>query len=238
MTARIGRDELTFPAAGAPARRIRMSDFEPIPPHRLSALSGERLVAYAAAAHAAGEAAAEREALGVLAFTWEPVIRARVAMKVPRQDHDDVILAVQESLIRSSFEGKLIGQFGAFLRTITQRRIADYHRELERRPETVSSDGGDGDGDEPHGQVAPVADDETAAVDLVAVIKRVLATRSPLHQKVIRLYGPEVAGFMNLSAAEVKAAIEIDGSGDTISVDNVAQIWRRFKVDLEEELGG
>ncbi len=110
-----------------------MSDFEPLPPHRLSALSDECLVAYVAAAHAAGDVAAERQALGVLAFAWESYIRAKVALKVPEQDRDDVVLAVQESLLRSSFEGKVIGQFGAFLRKITARRIADYYRDLERR---------------------------------------------------------------------------------------------------------
>lgn len=213
-----------------------MSDFEPLPQHRLGDLSDERLVAYVAAAHAAGDAAAERDALGVLAFAWEPFIRAKVALKVPEQDRDDVVIAVQESLIRASFEGKVIGQFGAFLRTITQRRIADYHRELERRPEFAVIDGG-GD-DEGEGEVTPVAPDESGAVDFLAVVEAVLARREPMHQKVIRLYGPEVAGFMNLSAAEVKAAIDGDDSGDTVSVDNVAQIWRRFKVELEEELGG
>ena len=65
-----------------------------------------------------------------------------------------------------------------------------------------------------------------------------LATREPMHRKVIGLYGPEVAGFMNLSAAEVKEAIDGDDSGDTVSVDNVAQIWSRFKRDLRDELGG
>ncbi len=213
-----------------------MSDFEPLPQHRLGALPDDRLVAYAAAAHAAGDSAAERDALGVLAFAWEPFIRAKVASKVPEQDRGDVIVAVQESLIRASFEGKVIGQFGAFLRTITQRRIADYHRELKRRPELAVIDGGGGD--EGVGQVTPAAPDETGAVDFLAVVERVLARRDPMHQKVIRLYGPEVAGFMNLSAAEVKAAIDGDDSGDTVSVANVAQIWRRFKVDLEEELDG
>lgn len=213
-----------------------MSDFEPLPPDRLSALSDERLVAYAAAAHAAGDSAAERDALGILAYTWEPIIRARVALKVPAQDCDDVTVEVQESLIRSSFEGKLVGQFGAFLRTITQRRIADYHRVRERHPELAVIDGG-GTDDE-GGQVSAIAADEAGAIELVAVVERVLATREPMHQKVIRLYGPEVAGFMNLSAAEVKAAIDGDDSDDTVSIANVAQIWRRFRVDLEEELGG
>lgn len=212
-----------------------MNDFKRLPEHRLQALSDEALVEYAAAAHAARDADAERSALGCLAYGWEPVIRARVALKVPKQDHDDVILEVQESLIRSTFEGKVVGQFGAFLRTITQRRIADYHRERERRREHEGVDTGREDREEPG--VIPITADETGAADLRAVVERVLARRSPLHQRVIRLYGPEVAGFMNLTAAEVKEAIDGDGTNETVSVDNVAQIWSRFRRELREELG-
>ncbi len=214
-----------------------MSDFEPLPPHRLGALSDEALVDYVAAAHEAGEGEAEREALAVLAFGWEGVIRARVALKVPPEDRDDVVVEIQESLMYASFEGKMIGQFGAFLRTITQRRIADYHRTRSRQPGVESLDEGWNDEDE-WGEPEPAAPDETGLVDLRDAVERVLATREPMHRKVIALYGPEVAGFMNLSAAEVKEAIDGDDSGDTVSVDNVAQIWSRFKRDLRDELGG
>ena len=238
MASRIGADQLTFRVAGAPARRLPMSDFERLPPHRLSALSDEELVAYTAAARAAGERGGERDGLEQLAFRWEPTISAKVAMKVPEQDREDVIIEVQISLINASFDGKLIGQFGAFVRTITHRRIADYHREISRRRESAILAGGGGEDDDQEGQVIPVSEDGAAVADLLAVVDAVLATREPLHQKVIRLYGPEVAGFLNMSAAEVKAAIEADGSGDTVSINNVAQIWRRFKVDLERELDG
>lgn len=212
-----------------------MSDFEPLPQHRLHALPDKKLVTYAAAAHAAGDVAAEREALGFLAYAWEEVIRARVELKVPEQDVDDVIVEVQESLLRSTFEGKVIGQFGAFLRTITQRRIADYYRDRERRGETESLDTGQEDSE--GRDVVPIAPDETGVADLRAAVDRVLATRSPLHQKVIRLYGPEVAGFLNHPAAEVKAIIDGDDTDDTVSVNNINKIWSRFRLDLERELG-
>ncbi len=68
------------------------------------------------------------------------------------------------------------------------------------------------------------------------MVAAVLATREPMHQKVIRLYGPEVAGFMNLTAAETKAAIDGDGSGDTVSEANVNQIWSRFRRDVQGRL--
>ena len=211
-----------------------MSDFEPLPPHRLNALSDEELVAYVAAAHEAGATEAEREALALLAFGFEDLIKAKVALKVPTEDHADVVIEIQTSLIYSSFEGKLIGQFGAFLRTISDRRIADYWRSRSRRPDTTSIDASQEDPDRP--DVEPAAEDETGLVELLAVVEAVLATREPMHQKVIRLYGPEVAGFMNLTAAETKAAIDGDGSGDTVSEANVNQIWSRFRRDVQGRL--
>ena len=213
-----------------------MAAFQALPPHRLDGLDDEGLVDYVAAAHAAGDLEAERAGLGLLAFAFEPRIRAWVALSVPRQDHDDVVIEVQASLIKASFEGKVVGQFGGFLKAITKHRVADYWRVRERRgqPEPL---GNEHEGDDGAGQVAATADD-TAVVELRALVDRVLATRNPLHQKVIRLYGPDVAGFLNLPADEVKAAIDGDDSTDTVGVDNVAQIWSRFKRDLREELDG
>ncbi len=204
-----------------------MSGFKRLPQHRLQDLSDEELVGYAAAARDAGDTEAEREAIAYLAFAWEPYIRAKVALKVPVEDRVDVVLEVQASLIHSNFQGKVVGQFGAFVRTIAQRRIADYHRKRSRRPRLEAGDGNEGE---------PTTD-ETGYVALRAVVEQLLAKRSPLHQKVIRLYGPEVAGFMNLGAAEVKEIIDGDESDDTVSVDNVQKIWSRFRQELEEELG-
>lgn len=65
-----------------------------------------------------------------------------------------------------------------------------------------------------------------------------LASRNEMHQRVIRLYGPNVAGFMDLPAEEVKVRIDAAPGNEAVSVDNVAQIWSRFKRDLRAELDG
>lgn len=214
-----------------------MADFRRLPPHELERLADGGLVDYLDAARTAGDALAQKEAIGYLAWAFEPMIRARVRSAVPVEDHDDVLMEVMHSLARAAFEGKLIGQFGAFVKTITQRRIADFYRDRERTLEADPlADDHEGD-DEVRGGRAKV-EDGTGAVDLLDVIERVLKTRNPLHQKVIRLYGGGVDGFEDLPADEVCDRIAADGSGETVTVDNVAKIWSRFKSDLREQLDG
>lgn len=213
-----------------------MTDFKRLPKHHLERLSDEALVEYVAAARAAGDGAAAKEAMEILAYGWEDRIRAWAAAKVPAQDVDDVVVEAQMSITNAGFDGKVIGQFGAFVRTITQRRIADYYRVAERHGPTEQIEVGRESDDEATHQVS--VQDETGYVDLIEVVKIVLADQSPLHQKVIRLYGPDVAGFENLPAGEVKARIEADGSGDTVSVDNVAKIWSRFRLEVVKRTDG
>lgn len=213
-----------------------MTDFERLPNHHLERLSDEALVEYVAAARAAGDRETAKDAMGILAYGWEDRIRAWVAAKVPTQDVDDVIVEAQASITNAGFDGKVIGQFGAFVRTITKRRIADYFRVAERHGPTVQVEVGREHADETTHQVSE--EDETGFVVLIALVEIVLAEQSPLHRKVIRLYGPDVAGFQNLPAGEVKARIESDGSGDTVSVDNVAKIWSRFRLEVAERIDG
>jgi len=51
----------------------------------------------------------------------------------------------------------------------------------------------------------------------------------------IRLYGPEPMGGCDLTGSEVVERMRHD-HGEVVSVDNVQQVWRRFKVDLAREL--
>ena len=212
-----------------------MTDFEALPQHRLSQLPNPELLAYIVAARAARQATAERDGVAVLAFGFEPTIKLWVRRDTPAQDVDDVVMDVIASAIRASFDGKVLGEFGSFLKTIAKRRVADYFRREERRIDAGPL-GSEHEGDDDLWSEVPRSEDETPTVDLLDAVERVLATRNPLHVKVIRLYGSGVPGFEDLPADEVKARIDGGDSGDSVSVDNVAQIWSRFRRDVEEAI--
>lgn len=228
------RDRLVLRGRGR--SRLAMSDFQPLLPHQLAQLSDDELVDYIRAAREAGAAAAERDAVGYLAFAFEPTIRGWVRRRTPPQDVDDVVMEVLASAIKATFDGKVVGEFGSFLKRISQRRVADYFRDGERR---LNADPlpDEHEGDDDYWGAGPSEEDETADVALRDAVDRVLATRNALHRQVISLYGSVVAGFEDLPADEVSARIAADGSGETVSVDNVAKIGSRFMADLREELG-
>ena len=211
-----------------------MGSFRRLNDGELGRLSDEALVDYIVAAREAGEREAEKHAVGHLAFGFERTIFGWVRMgmrSASREDIADVVMEVQHSAIRSSFEGKVIGEFGAFLKRITQRRVADFFRQRGR---TLSADPlpEENQGDERVWGGDPHDEDFTASAELRDVIDRVLSTRSEQQREVIRLYGPNVAGFLDLPADQVAARIE------GMSTDNVHKIWSRFRQDLRGELDG
>lgn len=202
----------------------------------LDRLTDAALLAYLAAAREAGHRDAERDAVEILVNGFWPQIVGWVSAKTPREDVDDVAQEVVISLMRSTFDGKAIGQFGAFVRTIAKRRVADYHRDRERHPDPDRLPSEHRDDEDVWGE-EPSDEDETAVVELREVVERVRATRSEVHREVIALYGPNVAGFLDLSGEETAARIQERFPGEKMSEANVHQIWKRFKTDLEAELG-
>jgi DNA-directed RNA polymerase specialized sigma24 family protein len=208
--------------------------FKRLSQSELAGLGNEALVAYIAAAREAGERAAEKDAVGILAFGFEPTIRGWVRLRMGSaspQDIDDVVMEVLQSALRSSFEGKVVGEFGSFLKTITARRVVDYFRERGRQL-AMSPLGSEHEGDDGVWGDEPFSEDDTTSMEVLELVDRLLAERNEGHRQVIRLYGPEVAGCQDLPAEEVAARV------DGISVANVHKIWSRFKRDLEAELGG
>ena len=210
-----------------------MGGFKRLSQSGLAGLGNQALVDYIAAAREAGERSAEKEAVGILAYGFEPTVRGWVRMRMGSapQDVDDVVMEVLQSALRSSFEGKVVGEFGAFLKTITSRRVVDYFRERGRQL-AMSPLGSEHEGDDGVWGDEPFVEDDTTGMEVRELVDRLLADHNEQHQQVIRLYGPEVAGCQDLPAEEVAARI------DGISVANVHKIWSRFKRDVEAELDG
>lgn len=211
-----------------------MSDFEPLEEGALARRGDEELVAYVAAAREAGYLDCAKRAVGIVTWRQEPLVRGLVAAKVPPDSRDDVISAAFESFVGSAFDGKVILSVRAFMVRITKRRIADFHRDRERHPDQVPLPG-EHPGTENIWGPEESVEDETEVVAILDAVDRVLASRSETHRRVIMLYGPEPIGGEDLPGAEVAARMNSE-HGEDVSVANVQQIWRRFKVDLEREL--
>ena len=180
--------------------------FRPLGEAGLTRLDDDALIAYVRSARRAGHPSAD-DALAVLAFGhWHNVSR-RVALKVPPSAVEDVTSDVLVSALSSAFDGVSQGEFSVWLRTITARRIADFHR--RRAAVTVPLE--DVEVEAPDAGVVVVSD----AVD------RVLARLSDEHRRVVELF-----------VLEGRAAGEVDGIGAA----NVHQIASRFRRALREEL--
>ncbi len=211
-----------------------MSEFERLEEGALARLSEERLIAYVTDARASGEGESAKLAIGMVAFRLEPLVQALVARKVARDDCDDVAMEALESFVRSAFDGKVIDSARAFVTTITKRRIADYYRAQERNPGQQPLAGENLDDESIWGE-DPSIGDGSGLLGINDAIERVLDRRSDLHRRMIMLYAPEPMGGSDMSGAEVVERMQSD-DGTDVSVDNVQQVWRRFKVELEKEL--
>ncbi len=169
----------------------------------LQRLDDDALIAYL---RTAGDESA-RTALAILVYGhWHNVAR-RVSLKVPSDAVEDVTGEVLVSAIQAAFDGSSIGEFAVWLRTITARRIADFHR----RPVARTVPFEDLELEAPGDGLILVSD----AVD------RVLGRLSDSHRQVV-----ELVVFEGRSAGEVSG----------ISAANVHQIASRFRRALREEL--
>ena len=183
-----------------------MPPFRPRAQHELERLDDDALIAYMREAGAAGHESAGH-ALGMLAYGYRSRVRARVSMKIPAQDVDDVTDEILAKALFSTFDGSYGGQFGSWMNTITERAIADYHRRGPGRVKAEPLDERD----------AAPEDDEVETGD---ALERTLAALNPRHRSVIDLW---LRGY---------GAQEIDGVSDT----NVHQIVSRFRRALRGQL--
>src|SRR5262245_2286096 len=135
-------------------------------------------------ARAAGHPSARR-ALAILVFGHWANVERRIRMKVPESHVTDLTGDVIADAIASAFNGSSVEQFVAWLRTITQRAIADFYR---RGAGTVPPA-------EPPA-IEPSAPSEEGAVEVRDAVERVLATMREDHQLVvdIMVFGGGTAG--------------------------------------------
>lgn len=197
-------------------------NFHELSEQQLAALSDDELVEYVRAARAVGHEAAIKLAVAILTFGYLETVRRRVALKVPREDVDEVASRALESALTSAFDGQSVGEFRSWLHRITARRIADYHRRREGKPDIVGLPTGTDDddlwGDE------PAVEFEGVAVDVERAVDDVMDALNEAHRRIVDLYV-----FEDLPADEVAGRL---GQSE----DNVHQVASRFRKALRERL--
>jgi RNA polymerase sigma factor (sigma-70 family) len=195
----------------------------------LDALGDDDLIAYIRRARDAGESQHARLGLRILVFGHMDNVERRVRMKVPEHAVDLVAGLAFEKAFTAAFDGTSVGEFRSWLNTITDRRIADYHRRTRPREEPLPSTGEDHDD-----RNDPTVEPETGAVEAQSAVDQAMAELNPVHQRVIDLY---VFSDSEPSATDVATRV-IHDTGQPMSENNVHQIARRFRLRLRELLRG
>lgn len=207
-------------------------DFNRLGENELSRLDDDKLIAYAVAAREDGANGAVRAALGVIAFRRYDDVKRRVAMKVPVEDIEDVAMQAVESAMKAAFSGEATGQFISLLHTVTERRIADFHKKGERILTTDPLPEENLDDEGVFGKTPSVEGNEDATV-MGAVIDQALSELSPAHQAVCRHY------LTGASAKETAEVVNISMGEDLeteMTEANAYQITKRFRDRIRELL--
>lgn len=207
--------------------------FEPRKEHELDRLPDEELIAYIADARDAGRNDEARRGLGVLANRRLGDVRRRVSLKVPTEDVDDVSMEVMTSALKGAFSGESVGEFVNWLHTITDRRVADFHRSRENKPDNVPLPEEHESEDDVWGDGATV-EDFSGAIDLRSVVDQALGELGAPHAEVV-----ELAVFQRYSARETAEKVNMSHAEELttpMTEDNVHQISKRFRTRLKELL--
>ena len=213
---------------------------DPLSDAQLSQLSDEELIARVVAARNEGDREAGLQAIGMLSFHYFDLVRARVALKVPPDQVDDVVNEILISAMKSSFDGRSLGEFHNWLQTITRRRIADVSEKNKRRREREEKLPAEhaGEEDEPADQHGVEGGQEEA--ELMAIVDSCLGSiAEPHHRRVIELYGPVEMGFYGLSARDTANMVnqEHGANPQEMTEANVHKIYQRFKDSVRESMG-
>jgi RNA polymerase sigma factor (sigma-70 family) len=186
--------------------------FRPFDEQELQRLDDDRLIGYMRRARAAGDPSAAT-ALAILVYGHWPNVERRVRMKLPAQHVEDLTGDIIATAITSAFDGTSVGEFVAWLSTITRREIADFYRRGPGRMDVADAEGPE-----------PEAPSDTGQVEVRDAIERVTATLRDDHRAIV-----DMVVFDDRTATEAA-----DAAGT--SAANVHQIVSRFRRALRGEL--
>lgn len=186
--------------------------------HELSHLSDDDLVAYLVAARGAGQEGEVRTAAGILVWRRHQVLLALVRLKVDDdRDVEDIVQQILEDAIKAAFNGEHAGEFFSLMKTIQERRVADFYAKRNRIPKQAGSH------EDGTGPLDDLADGEDLIAGSIAeaALDKVLDDYSERNRTVITM---KMDGH---PAREIA-----DRLGDGLSAANVDQIFSRFRKEF------
>lgn len=202
-----------------------MKDYE------LDGLPDEQLIAYVAKARRADDLDAAHVGLAVFANRRFNDLVSRALVKMPsRADAEDVAAQTLRDVFKAAFDGQSVGEAVKFMNTILARRIADWYdsrKQTDVLPEDL-------DDEDAWGRDAATVDDETARVDLAAVVTQVYdQLESDYHRKVVDDY---VFGGYGAKETADRVNNSFPDLDPPMSDQNVHKIASRFRKDLRDAI--
>lgn len=194
----------------------------------LNHLDDDGLMAYMVGAREAGDDAEIKRAIGFLLYRRDDALMARALGKVgSRDDARDLVMDTYRDALAARIDGEHVGEFFSLVFTILDRRIADFYRARERRPdegELVELDR-DLDGASLYETIGDRSGDFTVSVEIRILLEDALGSESPRDARIADLRN---RGY---SAADVADAVVEEGldDGDGMTIDNVNTIYSRFR---------
>lgn len=151
-----------------------------------------------------------------------PAVYNRVRYTVPEADVEDVTQDVFIGMMHSlkSFRGN--AKFSTWLRTLTNRRIADYYRKRKREHEQVDADVGDVDASMGSGLRVP---SDTKKLDDQMILRRAIRRLPENYQEILLMRFAEGLKFQEIATAR----------GQTLEATK--SLFRRAIATLRDELG-
>jgi RNA polymerase sigma-70 factor (ECF subfamily) len=183
----------------------------------LSSLAGLPALSDAELVHLAQEGSLE--AFTVLYERYFPVVFSRVRYLVPEQDTEDVIQEIFITVMKSLKTFRGTSQFGTWLRTLTNRRVADYYR--RRRLPEMEIDESLGDNDP-----RLVAEKPSVTLDESILLREALRSLPEDYREVLLLRFAEGMKFDEIARLRGQ------------SLEAVKSLFRRAVVAIRKQVGG
>jgi DNA-directed RNA polymerase specialized sigma24 family protein len=207
--------------------------FRRLKDHELDALSDEALVEYICAARDRGEDEAMREAIQILAYRHYDNVWRRVRLQLrqrPTSDVDAVADLVIAGAMLVAFRGRSVGEFRSLLNRILKRRIADFLRSPRADSWVVPLADEVGEDEDVHGATLTAPEGISLIWGMDLVEKAMPSQRA--HRAVIEYRLGEARS--SKETADLVNNHFADGLATPMTVDNVDQIVRRFRVALRD----